>query len=455
MINFYEEIQKYKDDFVKDLQDLLKIPSVLTTYEEHSETPFGQAIHDAFLYMLNLGEQAGFISKNIDNHAGHLEIGKGDEILGILCHLDVVPVSDGWDHDPFSAVIKDGNIYARGANDDKGPTMAAFYAVKMLKDLGVTFNKRIRIILGLDEESGWHCVDRYFEKEEMPSIGFAPDATFPLIYGEKGILTGVIKGKTAMNGLYKLHFGDRSNVVPDKAYAVVDQALAPAFKDYLAKHGYKGDVVDVNDEHCQLTCFGKNAHAMEPNDGLNAGFILFEFLNEVLKHDFIDFCVKHLTFDSRANKLGVAYQNELMGDLTVNLGVCRYQDGEFNVTLNFRYPIEYDTVAMGETITKYAGAYGFSYEVMSDSTPHFVDPNSDFIKTLHQAYIKYTGDEKTPLLTIGGGTYARALKQAVAFGALMPYEEELAHQPNEYANIDNLLKAAAIYAEAIYHLTRE
>ncbi len=454
MKNYYESFKKYQDDFIKDLQGLLKIPSVLTEFSENATHPFGDAIHEAYEYMLNLGKRDGFVVKNVDNYSGHLEIGEGTETLGILCHLDVVPTGDGWRFAPFSATIEDGKIYARGALDDKGPTIAAYYAVKMLMDMNVKFNKRIRIILGLDEESEWRGVKRYFEKEKMPEVGFAPDASFPLIYGEKGIMDGTFTGKCDGNGLYELQYGERTNVVPDKAIAIVDNKLTESFNQYLVKNNYTGETKSLEDGKVQLIAFGKNAHAMEPDDGLNAGFILLAFLNEHLNNKFVEFCCKYFTFDSRMKKTGVNYENEIMGELTCNVGVGNYKNNVFSLVLNYRYPINTDTKSMTNKLIDIAGEYGFDYAVSRDKGPHFVDPNSDLVKTLHQAYIKYTNDFTSPLLTIGGGTYARSLKNAVAFGPEFPNKEALVHQPNEYVELEDLFKAVAIYADAIYNLTR-
>ncbi|ERJ13618.1 dipeptidase PepV [Haloplasma contractile] len=455
MFNFYEEFEKYHDDFLKKTVELLKIPSVLDGDTASEEKPFGEGIQKAYEYMMNLGEKDGFRSKNIDNYAGHLELGEGDEVLGILCHLDVVPTGDNWNHPPFSGTVKDGKIFARGAIDDKGPTMAAYYAVKMLKDLGVTFNKKVRIIIGNDEESEWRGIDRYLKSEKMPDIGFAPDAEYPLIYGEKGIAVARISGKIEeFDGLFNLGFGERVNVVPDKATAVVDNVnLKDAYYKFIEEKGYKGESVEEN-KNLALKAFGKNAHAMEPDHGFNAGFILLEFLNERFDNKFVNFMNTYLTYDSRLKKAGLNFTSDVMNDLTCNVGKVVYDKGEFEILLNFRYPHDMDINELNTKFSKIVNQYGFNYEMISNSKPHFVDPNDEFIQTLHNAYIKYTGDEKTELKTIGGGTYARALKKAVAFGALMPGREELAHQPNEYVQIEDLHKSVAIYAEAIYNLTR-
>jgi len=324
----------------------------------------------------------------------------------------------------------------------------------MLLDMGVKFNKRVRIILGLDEESGWRGLNHYLEKEQMPDLGFAPDAMFPLIYGEKGIINGTFSGSCDTNGLYSLNFGERTNVVPDKAVAVVDAKYKEAFTAFLKDLEYKGEVKELDDNKIQIIAYGKSAHAMEPNDGLNAGFILLTFLNEQIDNQFVKFSCQYLTFDSRMKKSGVDYTNDIMGDLTCNVGVGNYENSDFSLVLNFRYPIHNDVELMTKTLKEKASEYGFEYSTSRDSKPHFVDPESDLVKTLHQAYIKYTNDDKTPLLTIGGGTYARSFKNAVAFGPEFPGKEALIHQPNEYAELEDLYKAAAIYAEAIYNLTR-
>lgn len=453
-MNFYDEFQKYRETFIKDLQGLLRIPSVLTEFNPNSSHPFGDGIHEALEYMLKLGERDGFTVKNVDNYAGHIEIGAGEEILGVLCHLDVVPTGDGWKYPPFGAEIHDGKIYARGALDDKGPTMCAYYALKMLKDLGVKFNKRVRIILGTDEESGWRGLKYYLTKEPIPDVGFAPDANFPLIYGEKGILTGEFSGNVTCDGVYQFSFGERTNVVPDKATTVIDGKFKEGFYKFLQDNDYSGSVKELDNGTIEVTVNGKSAHAMEPEKGLNAGFVLVEFLHKITNNKLVHFIHKYLSFDTRLTKTNLNYTHEVMGDLTCNVGVCRYENEEVKLLLNFRYPLNTDVEKMTRVLSEKAQEFGLTYKVISDSKPHYVDPESELVRTLHQAYIKYTNDTETPIMTIGGGTYARSFKNAVAFGPEFPNKEALIHQPNEYAILEDLFLATAIYAEAIYNLTR-
>lgn len=154
--------------------------------------PFGEGAKKALDYALDLGNRLGFRTKNIDNYCGYIEFGEGKNLLGIIGHLDVVPSGDGWDTPPFSSTIKDGKIFGRGAIDDKGPVVASLYAMKAIKD-NIKINSRVRLILGINEEKDWKCIKHYKEKEELPTIGFSPDADFPCIYAEKGIATVYLK----------------------------------------------------------------------------------------------------------------------------------------------------------------------------------------------------------------------------------------------------------------------
>lgn len=187
MINWQNEVEKRREDLIKDTQDFLKIKSVLDENDISDGAPFGSGIKEALDYALAKCESFDMDVKNLEGYAGHAEIGRGEEILGILCHVDVVPEGKGWSLPPYEAKIRDGKIYARGSVDDKGPGMAAIYAMKIIKDLDVELNKRVRLIFGTDEESNWRGIQYYFEKEEMPTIGFSPDADFPIIVAEKGI----------------------------------------------------------------------------------------------------------------------------------------------------------------------------------------------------------------------------------------------------------------------------
>lgn len=440
--------RNYEKFFVEKTRALLRIPTVLEKYEPNNlEAPFGNNIRKALDYMLDMAELDGFKTKNIFNYAGQIEMGEGKEVLGILGHLDVVPTGGKWNYGPFDAVLEDGKIFARGSMDDKGPTMAAYVAMKMIKDQNIPLNKTVKLILGCDEESGMRCIKTYLEHEPMPDLGFAPDADFPLIYGEKGIYSFDISGQEEDSLIQSMTAGERYNVVPDKCVAVLKQNLEKDFKDYLAKHQYQGSV-----EGNTYTILGRNAHAAWPQNGLNAIFLMVDFLKEHTSSAFIEYLDQYLTFDYLGKKLGIDHYDPEMKELTINTAIVRYENGVFKIGCNIRYPKGFDFEKQTDKIRKTAEEFGFTHTNLNDSAPHYVSPRDPLIQILHQSYVKYTGDNETPLLTIGGGTYARCMKKAVAFGPNLPKNEDLAHQPNEYLIVEDMIVAAAIYAEAIEKL---
>lgn len=444
-MNFLELVNKNKDNLLKDLIKLLNINTVLVEQPENKEAPFGEGLKEALDYFLKLGESFGFKTLNIDNIVGHIEFGEGEEIIGVLGHLDIVPFNDGWKYDPLSGTIEGDKLYARGALDDKGPMMSSLYAMKILKDMGFKPNKRIRLIVGTDEESHWRCIKRYLEVCEMPTIGFSPDANFPLIYAEKGNMSIDIISKYVDSELVKVEAGERYNVVPDKVMAVFKKEIL-GFEEYLKENNFKGAK-----EGNTLTLNGKAAHAMEPNNGVNALVKISMFLKDKTNNPLIKFVGENL-IDTRFNKIGLNFKDQEMGDLTVNVAFARIDSNGGRVGINMRYPINWDKENFLNKFKALAESYGLEIEVKSDSNPHYVDKNSELVKTLHNTYIKYTGDTKSQLMTIGGGTYARALKNAVAFGMLMPGREDVVHEANEYIYISDYLVSTAIFADALYQL---
>lgn len=448
------EAEKRRDSILSELQELIAIPSVLSE-EPAPGAPFGKDVKRALDWFLEKGAERGYATKNVADVAGHIEVGAGKELLGILGHVDVVPAGAGWTKDPFGGEIEAGKLYGRGAIDDKGPTIAAWAALNIVKDAGVEFTKRVRLIIGTDEESGFRCVSRYFETEEMPGIAFAPDADFPIINAEKGI--AVIKfAAEASDGETELQTfaaGQRTNMVPDLAEAIVDGDVTgwlDEFEAFCSKHRASG-IIEIIGNGTKLTLNGKSAHAMEPDEGVNAGILLALFLKDRLTgsgRTFTAFLADRFFGDSRGHKLGLAFSDDVSGDTTFNPGVIRFErGGEARIEASMRYSISYpfdEKLAGAETA-------GFELSVLSNSPPHHVDAADPFIKALQSAYEKQTG-EKAELLAIGGGTYARVLDKGVAFGMLFPGEKDVAHQKDEFVDIDNLIKAVAIYAEAIYGL---
>ncbi|WP_156647735.1 Sapep family Mn(2+)-dependent dipeptidase, partial [Loigolactobacillus coryniformis] len=276
-IDWEKEVKQREPEMLADLAELIAIDSSRDDEHKTATAPLGEGPRDALRKVLSFGERDGFTTKNIDNLAGRIEYGDGAEALGIFAHMDVVPAGDGWDTEPFKLTEQDGKLIGRGTSDDKGPSIAAYYGLKIVRDLGLPLSKKVQLIFGTDEESDWTGLNRYQETQKMPDFGFSPDAEFPIINGEKGITDLTIKfptlaqSTTAALNLQSFEAGLRSNMVPQKATAVVTGAteLNTAFDAFLAANPVTGQITQ-NDDQTTITVLGKVAHSMAPEDGINA-----------------------------------------------------------------------------------------------------------------------------------------------------------------------------------------
>lgn len=451
-----------KHELIQELQQLIQIESVKDENNFSDIIPFGAGPKAALDFMLQKGIEQGMITKNIDNMAGHIEMGKGEEIVGVLCHVDVVPAGDlqKWTYPPFEGQVVDGKLFGRGAIDDKGPTIAAWLAMKMIDDAKIPLTKRVRMIIGTDEESGFQCVTRYFEKEDMPTIGFAPDADFPLINAEKGIAHLIFTSKEKYSSdeqLTSFYAGKRTNMVPDEATAIIKYAdidTSGNFQKYLKENHVEGTFTET-DNGIIIVVKGKSAHAMEPEKGKNAAVYLAKFLQSVVttkqSKDFVDFIVSVFDKDHFASALEFDFEDSMSGPTTLNPGIVTFNEHGATIEVSMRYSVTYpfeEKITRVQTLLQHEL---FTLDVVSNSNPHYVSEEDELIQTLLQVYRKYSNDYSKPLST-GGGTYARVMKKGVAFGMLFPGEVDVAHQADEFVDIENLIKAAAIYAEAIVNL---
>ena len=441
----------YKESGIELLSKLISYASVLEEFDPNSNEPFGLENKKALDFILEYAKNDGFEVFNDDNYAGHIEFGQGEELLGILCHLDVVPVADqDWVHEPFKLTIEGDKMYGRGTTDDKGPLAAAYIALKMLKDSGFKPNKRIRLIMGCDEESGSRCLRHYFKTQELPSLGFSPDAEYPLIYGEKAHMNYNFIGELKDDEIIvELNCGNRYNIVPAKATMKLTKDYKKEYLEFLKTNNYNGEI--VNDDYI---AYGRASHAMVPDKGLNASFILFEFLNQVHPTTLSNFFVNSLTFDPFGKKLGYDLHSEEMLELTSNVGVVKINNGKILVGMDCRVPLESHKDKMIECISNASSNYGLSYEILSFGGYHYVDPNGTLVKTLMNAYQEVSGDYESKPMVIGGGTYAKFIKNCVAFGPSFPGREDVCHIADEYLSIDDFMDNVKIYVKAIYELTK-
>ncbi len=456
-IDFKNEVLKRKDEIINDLTGLIKINSELTTYDPNRVgAPFGQGIKESLDFMLNLGEKDGFDVVNLDGYAGHISYGNQKEFVGTIGHLDVVPAGNDWTYPAYGAEIHDNKMYGRGTEDDKGPTIAVYYALKILKELDVKLSKRIKLILGTDEETAWRGVRHYFSLyPEIPVSGFIPDADFPLIYAEKGISRIFLEGKLNSKDIVSLTGGFRDNMVPDfaEAYLNPTKDFKKLFNAFLKDNAYKG-VTEDKDGLVYVKVFGKSAHGSTPQFGENAIDRLFEFIFESgIKHPVVDLAKERLIHDIHGKNLGVNYHDEEMGDLTINLGAMSTINGSYRFNLNLRYPngVNFDDVV--ETLKQNVKAYKTKVVVDNHQELLYIDPKSELVQKLLAVYRKHTNDFSEPI-TIGGGTFARALPNSVAFGPHFLDKPTYIHQKNEFIDLDDFFKAITIYTEALYELAK-
>lgn len=465
-IDWQKEVDARKSDLMADLEALIRIPSVKDMENATEEFPVGPAPAEALAKFLEIAERDGFVTKNIENMAGHIEFGEGDETFGILGHVDVVPAGDGWDTDPFEPVIIDGKLFARGSSDDKGPSVAAYYALKIIKELELPVSKQVRFIIGTDEESGWACMDRYMANEKMPDFGFSPDAMFPIINGEKGIASYTLdfKGTTPSEGDVTLNTftsGIASNMVPGDATVEMTTALntdemKAALEAYVAENGVRADFT-ADGENVTIKLFGKQCHAQTPTDGVNAATFLADFLSSY-KFDgqgqaYIQATAKFLHNDSQGNLTGVAHKDEIMGELTSSANIFRYtKDGDQTISINIRFPKGTDSAKIAEQMQSAISDAKVIVEA-GVKEPHYTSAEDPMVKTFLETYEKYTG-LKGFEQTIGGGTYGRLFERGCAFGALFPDRPNVMHQANEFMVEEDIYRAAVIYADSIYQLIK-
>ncbi|GGE27686.1 dipeptidase PepV [Pullulanibacillus camelliae] len=468
-IDWIKEAQQRKEDLLRDLMGLLDIPSIKDTESQSPEHPMGNEVGKALNYVLNKGKDYHFETKNVDGYAGYIEYGSSEDYIGVLAHVDVVPATPSeWDTPPFEATLVGNKLFARGAIDDKGPGMAAFYALKILKELDVPLKRRIRLIFGTDEESGMSCIRHYFTKEKQPIFGFSPDADFPIIHAEKGqihvkLVTPTespnVDDKVSIR-IAQFHSGERSNMVPGQAVVQLQgeglSSIAASFQAYCEEQHLKGEV-NAHQEALTLTLYGKTVHGMAPQNGINAALELIHFLATLpfrgTDKSFVDYCNTHLYRDPFGEALSVAYSEPTLGPLTINAGIFHYESHHLEILLNLRCPLDTDYKKTIESIANTAESYSLKVDEVRESKAHHVSPGHPMIKTMQQAYQDITGNEPT-LLTTGGGTYARLMDNGVAFGATFPGKEMTAHQANEYIEIEDLILATAIYAKTLYELSQ-
>ena len=450
-------VEEHQEEMIEDLRALLRIPSLES--DAMPNAPFGAENRKALDWMLGKAGDAGMVTTDLEGFAGFAEFGSGEKMVMSLGHLDVVPVGDGWKHEPFGAEIDEGYIYARGACDDKGPTIAMFYASRALKEVVGDPGVRVRNVFGCNEESGFKCVEHYMKTEEAPTLGVAPDAGWPCIHAEKGICDMVLSRSLPSGELTLLEIsgGQRPNIVIDKCVAKVrvadsfraamDEAIADSWDKNLSLT-WEGDVLTI-------VGLGKAAHGAFPFGGDNAAIRVLRFLKEVAplsqEREYRDLhAVTHLGGD----EIGISGSDEPSGPLTANLGIVSSGDGKLEFLLNIRYPVTWKgPKILAKAQETLGGKVGdWSAYLKDDSASLYFPLDHPLVDTICSVYQEETGDDKAPG-TMGGGTYARAVPNCVAIGTSWP-GDGVAHETDERIAVASMLKTARIYAHLLYRLTQ-
>lgn len=466
----YEIIDNKQQEIVNTLRQLIAVPSVAVRSD--GVNPFGDNVDKAFKFMLKKAESDGFDTFNADNYGGHIEFKSNisNECMGILGHIDVVPEGKDWDFEPYEGAVADGKIYGRGAIDDKGPVIASYYAMKSLKEAGFNPGKSIRLILGLDEETNWEGMDYYFTKAPEPDFGFTPDADFPAIHGEKGIIVFDIAGKFGKSQskgieLRTLKGGNAANMVADYARAVIlaeNKEEYNTIKELLMRlkkeKNYKVTQKQIG-KSLEISVKGVSAHGASPELGINAVSVMMDILGNINfanddVNSFIEFYNTHIGFKTDGSGMGCGFSDEQSGNLIFNVGQIEMNSKSVSLTINIRYPVTFNQDKIYDSMMPVINKYNLGVVKGEHKAPIYMPADSPLISTLMNVYRQHTGDNETPPLVIGGGTYARSADNIVAFGACLPGEEEMAHQKNEYIKISNLILITKIYAQAIYELTK-
>lgn len=441
--------QGYEQELITRIAKLVSYNSVMG--EATTQYPFGKVVADCLHAALEMCEQDGFRITNLDNYAGYAEIGEGEQLIGILGHLDVVPAGEGWTTDPFHAVIRDGKLYGRGTTDDKGAVVASMIAMKILKQLYPNMKKRIRLIMGCNEENGSLCLKHYVEKEGHVDYGFTPDGNFPGIHGEKGMVHGKFSIRTEQ--ILAIKGGLAGNVVPNYVEMLVkhDSFDQQKFAEYSKSHQLTYSITN-KDTGVLVIVNGVASHASLPHLGVNA---ISHAMNGLyyagMKDPFVDFYARRIGLSYHGDYLHIHLKDEF-GELTFNIGVVSMEEDIITASIDIRFPIRLHVQDVVGPMQAAFDEEDVELVIQSTHEPLFFEVDSPLVSMLSSAYYEVTGDTEHKVETIGGGTYAKGINNTIAFGCEFPGEDCHIHDADEFAVIENLIKQVEIYVVAMWKL---
>ena len=439
-----------KEELIQNLERLVRYPSI---YSEEENTPFGVQVKKCLEEALKIGDRYGLKTKNLNDYCGYIEVGEGKDIIGILCHLDVVPEGSGWNTNPFQLTEIDGKLYGRGVSDDKGAVSAMLIVMKLLKSEKIPDNKKVRLILGCNEESGSKDMEYYKKVEGDIQIGFTPDATFPGIHGEKGRI--LISFQASHTNIIDITGGTSDNAVPDYVKITISNHSYDVFlltsyleEQHLNYHITKQDGMDL------IEVFGTSAHASTPEKGRNATAYLMHALELAHFHDpFVRKYNQYIGLSYDGTGLGINEKDQY-GILTCNQGVIKKENHHIIGALDIRVPV---TCHIEDTIQKLnkLSIKDWKFEILDQDESLYYDLKNPLVQSLWKAYQKVTGDTESIPTTTGGGTYTKMMNNCIAFGCAFPGVDNRIHQANEFVSVEDLLKQVEIYHQAILNLLEQ
>jgi len=450
-------MDKYRSQIVCELQNLVRIPSVRG--EAVSEKPFGPGPANALKYILELAASWGLQTENVDGYAGHVDYGDTEEYVAVLVHLDVVPEGFDWSYPPFEAMIRNNMIYGRGVSDDKGPAVAALFALKAMQDAHITTKRKIRVIFGCAEETGMEDMDHYFTKYPLPYAAFTPDVEYPVINREKGILQVLISAPAPIPKKFILLIegGDAMNKVPDRCKAIFDASLMDdqiknTVIEMITALGPQYGEVSLSTREFIIETFGKSSHGATPELGVNAIMRMIAICQRIHEKSSIgkllDFFHESIGFETEGATLGIACHDEESGKLSLNVGIIRMHEKTLEIGFDIRYPVTVDGKRIIDHLESLVREQGFEMTIENHLVPLFLPVDHPLITSLRKAYSMYNDTDPEPDFS-SGGTYARVLNgKGVAFGGV----GEHAHEPDECVDIDQLMTHSSICAQAMYEM---
>jgi succinyl-diaminopimelate desuccinylase len=436
-------VRQYEQEIIHHLRKLIQIQSVMD--EPEPGMPYGEGVYNALQYMLNLAAEMGFRTGHVNGYTGHAEFGSGDEMAAVVTHVDTVPIGDGWTYSPLAAEIVDGKIYGRGASDNKFAVVTALYGLYALKQAGIIPDRRIRVIFGTNEENGMTDLDYYFEQEPLPDYAFVTDGGYPISNAEKGVITLTWKQQleaSSDGNWIRIEGGDAANVVPDLCRAEV--------------------LADDGESLFTWEAAGKSAHGAWPHNGINA---ITRLIAEIMANPlcpglaaepFLLFLQQRVGSELDGASLGIAFEEEIHGKVTVNLASIAVNREEANATLNIRYPVSANGEEIIAVLVAIAEAAGLETVIKAHMPALYMSPDHPLIGMLGRAYETVTG-EPARLISMAGGTYAKKLRnRGVTFGPGFPGAPATNfHQADENIGIDQVMRHAEVCTQALYELSKK